>query len=48
MLQLSTSGFKEMSKTLKIYPVVVTEETIDKVIVFCAKKLTATEANQQP
>ena len=39
---MSIPDFKTMCKALKIYPVVVNEEAIDKVTVFCAKK------NNQP
>lgn len=30
--------FKEMCRLLKVYPVVVTEETVDKVSSFCSGK----------
>lgn len=35
---MSSAEFKEMCRSLKVFPVVVSEETIDKVTVFCANK----------
>jgi len=37
---MTAPEFKEMCKQLKVFPVVVTEETADKVTVFCANKRT--------
>lgn len=36
-----------MCKQLKVFPVVVTEETADKVTVFCANKRNNPEINQR-
>ena len=36
-----------MCKQLKVFPVVVTEETADKVTVFCANKRNNPESNQR-
>ena len=36
---MTAQGFKEMCRQLKIFPVVVSQETAEKVTVFCAKKL---------
>lgn len=33
---MSSGEFKEMCRKLKVFPVVVSEETIDKVMQFCA------------
>lgn len=35
---MTVSEFKEMCRQLKVFPIVVTEETADKITVFCAKK----------
>ena len=35
---ISAADFKTMSRILKVFPVVVSEETVDKVIEFCVKK----------
>ena len=37
-MQMSQHEFKEMCRQLKIFPVVVSEETVDKVTLFCAAK----------
>ena len=37
-MQMSQHEFKDMCRQLKIFPVVVSEETIDKVTLFCAAK----------
>lgn len=37
-MQMNTHEFKEMCRQLKVFPVVVSEETIDKVTLFCAAK----------
>ena len=44
---MSAQEFKEMCKQLKVFPVVVTEETADKVTVFCANKRNNPESNQR-
>ena len=38
MLQMTINEFKEMCRQLKVFPVVVSEETVDKVTLFCAAK----------
>ena len=35
---MSVNEFKEMCRQLKVFPVVVSEETVDKVTLFCAAK----------
>ena len=45
MMQMNTVEFKEMCRVLKIFPVVVAEEIVDKVTVFSAAKRSNT---QQP
>ena len=35
---ISATDFKTMCRILKVFPVVVSEETVDKVIEFCVKK----------
>ena len=37
-MQLNTTEFKEMCRQMKVFPVVVSEETVDKVTLFCAAK----------
>ena len=38
MMLMSVNEFKEMCRQLKVFPVVVSEETVDKVTLFCAAK----------
>lgn len=38
MMQMTINEFKEMCRQLKVFPVVVSEETVDKVTLFCAAK----------
>ena len=35
---MTVNEFKEMCRQLKVFPVVVSEETVDKVTLFCAAK----------
>ena len=38
LMQMNTAEFKDMCRQLKVFPVVVSEETVDKVTLFCAAK----------
>ena len=47
-MQMSQNEFKDMCRQLKIFPVVVSEETIDKVTLFCAAKRNGGTVPGQP
>ena len=44
---MSAPEFKDMCRQLKVFPVVVSEETADKITVFCAKKSQAGDTEGQ-
>lgn len=46
LMQMKGHEFKDMCKQLKVFPVVVSEETVDKVTLFCAAKRNGAMPNQ--